>query len=482
MGYDQDVVDELDGSDVDDDEEKQLRFGESIGTDEDDANDPSTRLVMLTEAYMRIDVEGDGVPVLHKFMCGGTNYKVLNHEAWDASPFADFHVDPEPHAFYGRSLAELVMNDQDTATSVLRGILDNVALTNSPRLEVNEDMVEMDDVLNNEIGAIIRSEQIGSVQTLAVPFIAGSTLPALQYLDMLVEEKTGISKMSMGLNADALQNTTATGAALTAQASAGQLEVMARNLAEGMKTLFKLILDVSIKNSPSDQMMRIAGEFVPVDPSVWNSDMDMEINVGLGTGKEDVKAMALQNTFQTQQAIWQTYGPNNGLVTMSQMRNTLADSLALSGFKNADRYYAPMTPQIEQQLMAQIAEQEAQASEQAGQQGDPMAEAIIQGEQIKAQAKLQGDNMRMQGKMQGDQIKMQADMQVKAAEMQSDQGRELQALQLKYRELKAGDDLSRDKMNQDLLVEAAKILGQYGTSVDVERVRAMQAMPRIEGI
>ena len=164
------------------------------------------------------------------------------------------------------------------------------------------------------------------------------------------------------------------------------------------------------------------------------------------------------------------------------MRNTLADSLALSGFKNADRYYAPMTPQIEQQLMAQIAEQEAQASEQAGQQGDPMAEAIIQGEQIKAQAKLQGDNMRMQGKMQGDQIKMQADMQVKAAEMQSDQGRELQALQLKYRELKAGDDLSRDKMNQDLLVEAAKILGQYGTSVDVERVRAMQAMPRIEGI
>ena len=208
--------------------------------------------------------------------------------------------------------------------------------------------------------------------------------------------------------------------------------------------------------------------------------MDMEINVGLGTGKEDVKAMALQSTFQTQQQIWQTYGPENGLVTMSQMRNTLADSLALSGFKNADRYYAPMTPQIEQQLMADMAEKSAQAVE--GQPSDPMAEALIQAEQIKAQAKLQGDNMRMQGKMQGDQIKMQADMQVKAAEMQSDQGRELQALQLKYRELKAGDDLSRDKMNQDLLVEAAKILGQYGTSVDVERVRAMQAMPRIEGM
>jgi len=480
MGFDQDVIDGLAGSgdDSSGDEEQILRFGESVDSEEDIVNDPSMRLVVVTEAYMKIDIEGDGVPTLHKFLCGGTNYEILEQEPWDRVPFADFHVDPEPHAFYGRSLAELVMNDQDTTTSVLRGILDNVALTNTPRLEVNEDLVEMDDVLNNEIGAIIRSEQIGSVNPLVVPFVAGATLPALQYLDMLVEEKTGISKMSMGLNADALQNTTATGAALTAQASAGHVEVMARNLAEGMKRLFQLMLHVAVKNSPDEQMMRLNGEFIPVDPSVWDIDMDMEINVGLGTGKEDVKAAALMQTFQTQQQIWQTYGAQNGLVSMTQMRNTLSDMLALSGLKNADRYYAPMTDEKEQQL---IAAQQQQAA-QAGQQGDPMAEALIQAETIKAQAKLQGDQMRMQGKMQGDQIKMQSSMQVKAAEMQSAQGRELQELQLKYRELQAGDDLNRDKMNQELLIEAAKILGQYGTAVDVERVRAMQAAPRMGNI
>ena len=480
MGFDQDVIDGLAGSgdDSSGDEEQILRFGESVDSEDEAVNDPSMRLVVVTEAYIRMDIEGDGVPTLHKFLCGGTNYEILEQEPWDRVPFADFHVDPEPHAFYGRSLAELVMNDQDTTTSVLRGILDNVALTNTPRLEVNEDLVEMDDVLNNEIGAIIRSEQIGSVNPLVVPFVAGATLPALQYLDMLVEEKTGISKMSMGLNADALQNTTATGAALTAQASAGHVEVMARNLAEGMKRLFQLMLHVAVKNSPDEQMMRLNGEFIPVDPSVWDIDMDMEINVGLGTGKEDVKAAALMQTFQTQQQIWQTYGAQNGLVSMTQMRNTLSDMLALSGLKNADRYYAPMTPEKEQQL---IAAQQQQAA-QAGQQGDPMAEALIQAETIKAQAKLQGDQMRMQGKMQGDQIKMQSSMQVKAAEMQSAQGRELQELQLKYRELQAGDDLNRDKMNQELLIEAAKILGQYGTAVDVERVRAMQAAPRMGNI
>jgi uncharacterized Zn ribbon protein len=486
MGYDIDVIENLAGGEGDSligEEEKILRFGESVHDDDQVSNDPSMRIVIVTEAYMRIDAEGDGIPTLHKFVCGGTNYEVLDMEPWDKTPFASFHVDPEPHAFYGRSLAELVINDQDTTTSVLRGILDNVALTNSPRLEVNEDMVEMDDVLNNEIGAIIRSEQIGSVNPLTVPFVAGSTLPALQYLDMLVEEKTGISKMSMGLNPDMLQNTSATAAALTAQAGAGQVEVMARNLAEGMKTLFKLILHVAIQNSPDEQMMRLNGEFVPVDPRVWNADMDMSINVGLGTGQEDAKAAALMQTFQTQQTIWQSYGPKNGLVSMTNMRNTLADMMALSGIRNVDRYYASMTPEKEQQLMAQMAE-EAAAAEQAaleqGQQGDPMAQALIQAEQIKAQASMQGQQMKLQGKMQGDQIKMQADMQVKAAQMQSKQGTELAELQLKYRELQSSNDLERDQMNQDLLVEAAKILGQYGTAVDVERVRAMQQAPRDE--
>jgi len=483
MGIDQEVVDNLNGSDNDSligNIEKIQRFGDAVQDDESVENDPSMRLVLVTEAYLRIDAEGDGIPTLHKFLCGGTDYEVLEMEPWDKAPFADFQVDPEPHAFYGRSLAELVINDQDTTTSVLRGILDNVALVNTPRLEVNEDLVEMDDVLNNEIGAIIRSEQIGSINPLTVPFVAGSTLPALQYLDMLVEEKTGISKMSMGVNADMLQNTSATAAALTAQAGAGQVEVMARNLAEGTKRLFKLMLHVAVKNSPDEQMMRLNGKFVEVDPAVWDTGMDMEINVGLGTGQEDAKAAALMQTFQTQQQIWQTYGPQNGLVSMTQMRNTLADTLALSGFNNADRYYAPMDDATEQQLMAQMAEQAAQAAQ--GEQGDPMAQAVIQAEQIKAQAKLQGDQMRLQGKMQGDNIKMQADMQVKAAQMQSKQGQELAELQLKYRELQASDDLERDQMNQDLLVEAARILGQYGTAVDVERVKRLQETPRMGNV
>jgi len=491
MGFDFDEVSELDaltsGSTGDD-----MEIYERKGYMEDDqsesAADPSMKLVMVTEAYMKMDIEGTGVPMLYKFMLGGTKYKLLDYELWDEIPFAVFEVDPEPHAFYGRSIADLVLNDQDAATAMLRGILDNVALTNNPRLEVQDDLVNIDDLLNNEIGAVVRVRQNGAVQPLAVPFVAGSTLPALQYMDMLTETKTGVSRASLGLDPDTLQNTSATAAKLAAQGGQGQIEVIARNLAEsGLRRLFKLMLKLMVKNSPEQQLMRLNGAFVPVDPKVWNTSMDVTVNVGLGTGQEDLKLATLNQAVQTQMMIYQQYGAQNGLVTLTQIRNTLADILALGGYRNAERYFSPMTPEVEQQII-----QQAMQAQQAQQGQDPNAanaQAIIQAEQIKAQAKLQSDMARIQATQQADAAKMQlqaqtdaaklqASQQAKMAELSQRQQNDLNKLRTQFELAAREDDLNRDKMHQDLLIEAAKVLGQYGSAVDVERVRAMQQAPR----
>jgi hypothetical protein len=446
MGFDPDVVLNLDsfesGSDMTEAEVYE-RQGYGMDTSDEDQQDPSMRNVAVTEAYMRIDVDGTGIPVLHKIICGGTAYEMLDFEPCDELPFAKFEVDPEPHTFYGRSLAEIVMDDQDAATSVLRSILDNVAMTNNPRLGIVEGAVNIDDVLNNEIGAIVRMRAPGSVQELSVPFTAGQTLGALTYLDGLVESKTGVSRASMGLDPDAMQSTTKAAVQATVQAAAGQVEVMVRNLADGMRDLFGIMLRLMSKNVDEEQMMRMNGAFVPVDPRVWDQSMDVSINVGLGTGREEEKAMALSQALQMQMTVYQNYGPMNGLVSLTNIRNTLADQLAVSGIRNADRYFAPITPEIEMQML----QMQQQAQEAQGQPADPNA-AFLQAEQIKAQVK-----------MQSDQMKMQLDAQ-KAA---------------------ASDDLKRDQMAQDLLVDAAKIYGEYGTSVDVARIQAEQDKARMIG-
>ena len=446
MGFDPEDVTNLDsfdgGSDMTEAEVFERRGYDSDLSDED-TQDPAMKNVTVTEAYMRIDADGTGVPVLHKITLGGTAYEMLDYEPCDEIPFSKFEIDPEPHTFYGRSLAEIVIDDQDAATSILRGILDNVAMTNNPRLAIVEGQVDIDDVLNNEIGAIVRMRQAGAVQDLTVPFVAGQTLGALSYLDGLVEQKTGVTRASMGLDPDAMQSTTKAAVTATVQAAAGQVEVMVRNLADGMRDLFGIMLRLYAKNVDEEQMIRLNGSFVPVDPRIWDGSMDVSINVGLGTGREEEKMMGLNQALQMQTMVYQTYGPTNGLVSMTNIRNTLADLLAASGVRNADRYFAPITPEIEAQMLQM--QQQAQAAQ--GQASDPNA-AFLQAEQMKAQTKIQTD-----------MAKLQLDAQKAASE----------------------DDLKRDRMAQDLLVDAAKIYGQYGTAVDVARVQAEQDKARMIG-
>ena len=131
--------------------------------------------------------------------------------------------------------------------------------------------------------------------------------------------------------------------------------------------------------------------------------------------------------------ILSTYGAQNGLVTMTGIRNTLGDMLGIAGIKNVDRYFNPITPETEAMLMQQQADQQAQAEQQLTE-----AEAIVQAEQYKADKKAEMD-----------MLKAQIDAQ-KAI---------------------AVDDRERDRMDQDLLTDAAKIIGQYGTKVDVENIK-----------
>ena len=456
MGFDHDEVHNLQGNMSTFEAESEFeRRNYAVDEDEDESVDPTSRKVVVTEAYMKIDKEGTGKPLMYRFILGGSGYKMLSCELADQVPFAIFEVDPEPHAFFGSSLVDLVMDDQDAATSMLRGVLDNVALTNNPGLEIVDGQVSVDDLLNNEIGRIVRVKQQGSIREQVVPFTAGSTLPALQYFDSLVENKTGVSKASQGLDANVLQSASATAIAATMQGAAGQAEVVARNLAEGgMRQLFRLIATVIINNTDKEEIIRLNNEFVEVDPRSWDSDADMMVNVGIGTGREAEKSAVLRETLQMQMSVWQQYGPTNGLVTMTNVRNTLADLLTSVGLRNTDRYYLPVTMEKEQAL---IAEKQEQAKQQAammaqGQQQTDPQQAFMATEQMKAQTKAQVDMARLQ-----------LDAQKAANDNE-----------FRMHELAMKDDLQRDEMVQDLAVKVAEILGKYETAVDTTAIKAEQ--------
>jgi len=418
-------------------EEDQDRHGNTLTSDP--VEDPSMRRVRITEAYMRIDIEGTGRARKYKFICAGDEHKVLDYEPCDYNPFAIFEIDPEPHAFFGRSIADILFEDQDAATSLLRGLLDSIAMANTPRAWAVADQVNMDDLLNNEIGGVVRVKSPNAIGEFSIGNAASAALPAIQFFDETIRGKTGVIGAGMGLDAEALQSQTAAGVRLADQTSNATADLIARTLAEGgLKQMFQTIVTLARQHPNPDEMMRVDGQFTPVDPSSWGTEMDLQVNVGLGTGRNEERMMALQQTLQTQMGIYQSYGPNNGLVTLTNLRATLTDILRLSGVHNADRYFAPMDPQREQMLMQQAAQ-----AAQGQQQGSDPNMAFLQAEQMKAQAKAHGDAMRLQ-----------ADMQKAAMQ----------------------DDRERDRMAQDLAIEAARLASK---PVNVPQVQRMQAMPRV---
>jgi len=439
MGIDEEIALGLD-ADADDDDDGEVRRGYSLDqNDEQSAVDPSMKSVTMTEAYMRVDVDGTGIPVLHKFLLGGSGNTLLDYEPVDDHPFAGWHIDPEPHTYFGRSLVEIVEADQDAATSILRGILDNVMMTNQPRMEAVKGQVNMDDLLNNEIGGVVRVNAPGMLRDIAVPFVAGQTLPALQYVDQMVEVKTGVTRASMGLDPDAMQSTTRAAVQATVGAAAGQVEVMVSNLGyTGMRRMFCQILRLMSQHSVKEEMLRINGTYVPMDPRIWDGEMDATVNVGLGTGKEEQKLAVLGQTLALQQQVIQAYGPANPVAGLQQMRNTLADMLSMNGLHNADRYWLPIAPPQPGQ---------AQQPQQGGQQGGDPAQALVQAEQIKAQAKMATDAQRIQ-------------LDAYKAQLQ--------------------DDRERDRMTQDMEIAMAQVAGKYGIALDTARIKAEQAATSVQ--
>src|SRR5262252_3619523 len=179
----------------------------------------ANREIKVTEHYVRMDYAGNGKAALYRVTTGGDDSEILirNGEQEivevDCIPFAAMTPVIMTHRFFGRSVADLVMDIQRIKTALLRGALDNLYLHNHPRVEVPESHASgntLDDLLVSRPGGIVRTKAPGGLQWQVVPDITASIYPALQYFDATREWRTGVSRQGQGVDPNALQNQVAT--------------------------------------------------------------------------------------------------------------------------------------------------------------------------------------------------------------------------------------------------------------------------------
>ncbi|WP_155625834.1 portal protein [Burkholderia vietnamiensis] len=340
LGYDEDVVREhVTSNELDMNVERIARqpWARTVGGFE--GANPSLQRVLYCEAYAWVDSDGDGIAELHKVCTLGPSFKIVAREPVDFIPFAVFHCDPEPHTFFGQSITDVTADLQRIKTQVWRDSLDSLAQSIRPRMAVVEGQVNYDDILNNETGAVIRMRAPGMAQPLITPFVGQDAFGMIEYTDTVLDKRTGVSMQSMGLSADTLQSTTALAVQQQVSASQGRIELIGRILTDGLRQVFKLILNLSCKYQDKPRTIQLRGEWVDVDPRYWNADMSVNINVALGTGTAQQKIQALVQIAAKQEMLLQTLGPQNPLVNLSQYSTTLAKIVELSGFKNAGMFF-----------------------------------------------------------------------------------------------------------------------------------------------
>jgi hypothetical protein len=426
MGYDKEQMEQFAGSGNAVDEEsynlEQARnpYADFTGVDRADSNSKS---VLYVEHYVFYDLDGDGIDERIRVCTVGNGLNIVNSTPWDDLPITLFCPDPEPHTSIGSCPADYLMPIQAAKSQIMRDTLDSLGHAIFPRMGIVEGQVNIDDVLNTDIGQPIRMRAPGMVQPFSVPFVGKEAFPVLGYLDEAKENRTGVSKASAGLNAEALQSTTSAAVSATMSGAQGRVELICRHFADGMKDLFKLVNSLVIKHQEGQDMMRLNNDFIPIDPRYWDADKDMVINVGISKNSDEEKFQVLTALSQKQEQILQTLGPDNPLVNLQQYANTLTKMIEMAGFKDATTFInttiPPMPPQPQEPPKPSPQEMLAQAEAMKAQ--NLAQKAIIDAETDRMKIIMDDDRNRDEH---------EADLKLKIAELQAKYGAQINVAEI----------------------------------------------------
>ncbi|HJX22192.1 MAG TPA: hypothetical protein VJ454_14445, partial [Steroidobacteraceae bacterium] len=339
------------------------------------------------------------------------------------------------HRFFGRSIADLVMDIQRIKTALLRSMLDNAYLANNPRVEVAEYFASpetLDDLLVSRPGGIVRTRQPGGLNWQQVPSIASHIFPIMAYMDATREFRTGVTSQGQGIDANSLLNQSATAVNQVFTAAQARMRLIARIFAEtGIRDLFRLVHATIRKHGDGAHTVRLRNEWATVDPRDWKTRNDMTVHVGLGSGGKSEQLAHIMSIIALQREAL-VAGKSN-LVTDQNLYNAARQATRLVGLPNVDQFFTDPATQ-------------------------PAPQARPDPEMIKAQAHA----AHSQQELQLTAAKQQADARHEAARMQADAALAQQKFEHQQRMALLEHDLKLREHTMMMAARATELAAQPG--------------------
>lgn len=422
MGFDADVVSDLPGNEQGEQAEAYKRKRDINGADDGNpGSDPANDEIWLTECYVELDLDEDGITELWQVFEAGN--VILEKNLWDEHPYACGTPIPIPHRAIGTCPADQAADLQFTKSVLVRQMLDNIYNTNYNRTAYNTNTVDLDDLLTPRPGGVVGVDGVPANELfpLTTQPIINEVLAGIEYMDTARETRTGVSRLNQGLDPETL-NKTATGFTGLMNASLQQQDLIARVLAEDLVTpIFTKTANLLTKYQDEGLQVIVSGQPMEIDPAGWKYKISCYVDVGIGSGDRQEMIANLSYMLNLQSQYMQT-----GLVLADQTKvfNTLDKLVTEIGLKDANLYFNnPEVPQEIMQPTIEILTRQVQMLQQQVQQ-NPLAEA----EMIKAQAKM----AEVSGKGQADMMKFVQEMAMKDEHFRQSLVKDLTEMELKY--------------------------------------------------
>lgn len=455
-GVPEDVIDELPFDEfeyADSTPEKLVRdqfdgsgdFNQQAGA-EAEAN----RKAWVTECYVKLDADGDGYAELRRIVVVGNH--IISDDTWDCVPFAEINAHRIAHKFFGMSIYDKIKDIQDIRSALTRQIMDNIYRQNTGRWAVLDGQVNLEDLISNTTSGVVRMKSLNAVMPMVTPQLTPDTYQMLDRFERDRSKRTGVSERSQGLDENTLHsNQAATSVNQLMTAAEQQIDLIARMFAEtGVKRLFQLLHEHSIKYQDQKEVFELRGQYVAVNPSNWRSRTDMSVTVGVGNMNKDQQLLHLTRMFEMMQTV--IAGGGMGiLVNPSNIYNMLKEFTENAGYKDVSKFWNDPNSPEGQRAQQQRAE----------------ADAKPKPDDIKAQAQMaqaQGQNAKVQSEAQTAQVESQlklAELELKKQEATI----KLREVALKEAELQ----LDRDKF----MWERARDEAEYQLEATQQRAAAL---------
>lgn len=321
------------------------------------------------ELYFKIDADGDGTAEwVQLCLINGT---LMRKETVDDHPYADICLMPRAHAYFGDCPADRAYIIQKEQTNLARALFDNVQFSTNQRTYVNTNSaVNINDLLDNRPGGIVRGTGSPGDSFAPIPTLPlnQSAWQMQEWLSVRLENRTGFTRYSQGMDADSL-NKTATGVSIITSKADMRLRLMTRFAAQGIRKMFAKLLKLATKHQDREDWFNVNGEWIPVNPHEWRDQFNISINVGLGHGTKEQQAQRVMAMMPLQMQ-----GLQLGVVQPKHIANTIRTFAQVNEFQNPDDFcdadvQGPSPEQI-QQMQAQMQEmgQKLQQTEQENQQ------------------------------------------------------------------------------------------------------------------